>query len=146
MANQSASLRLGVIRIGFILGIVMAACAARAQDVVVDCSGQESNAYHSINDALANLPFVPWQVVMQVTGTCNESIYLGHLHNLMIAAPLGQTATIQGDGVSFGTLNVDSSTGIYLYGLTITGSGSVGLNVNGGAEVRIDTCTFQNNP
>jgi hypothetical protein len=146
MANQSASLRLGVIRIGFILGIVMAACAARAQDVVVDCSGQDSNAYHSINDALANLPFVPWQVVMQVTGTCNESIYLGHLHNLMIAAPLGQTATIQGDGVSFGTLNVDSSTGIYLYGLTITGSGSVGLNVNGGAEVRIDTCTFQNNP
>ena len=146
MANQNTSLRSAAIRLGLALGIVMTAFAARAQDLVVDCSGQDPNAYHSVNDALANLPFVPWQVVMQVTGTCHESVYLGHLHNLMIAAPLGQSATIQGDGVSFGTLNVDSSTGIYLYGLAITGSGSVGLNVNGGAEVRIDTCTFQGNP
>jgi hypothetical protein len=112
----------------------------------VDCSGQDPNAFHSINAALPNLPFVPWQVVMQVTGTCNESIYLGHVHNLMIAAPFGQTATLHGDGVAFATLNVDSSIGIYLYGLNITGGGSAGLSVNGGAEVRVDTCTFQDNP
>jgi len=132
--------------IGTTLAVVLVAVASHAQDLVVDCSGQDPNAFHSINDALANMPFVPWQVVMQVTGTCNENVYVGHIRNLMIAAPFGQTATIQGDGTANAVLALDSSTGIYLYGLIISGGGPEGLNVNGGAEVRIDTCAFQNNP
>ena len=71
---------------------------------------------------------------MQVTGTCHEAVYLGHVRNLMIAAPLGQRATIQGDGVTFAALNVDSSTGIYLYGLNITGAGSDGVRIRGTGE------------
>jgi hypothetical protein len=117
-----------------------------AQDLIVDCSGQDPNAFHRIQDALPNIPFTPWQVVMQVTGTCQENVYIGHMRNLTIAAPLGQTATIQGDGVSYAPLMVDASTGIYLYGLILTGGQGPGLNVSSGAEVRIDTCTFQGNP
>jgi hypothetical protein len=128
------------------VAMVLSALGAQAQDLVVDCTGQNQNAYHSINEALPNMPFVSTQVVMQVTGTCQESVYLGHIRNLTIAAPLGQRATIQGDGVSYATLNVDSSTGIYLYGLNITGGGTEGLSAYGGSEVRIDTCTFENNP
>ncbi len=133
-------------RMGTVIVIVLIAVSARAQNLVVDCTGQNQNAYHSINDALANMPFQAAQVVMQVTGTCHEVVYLGQVRNLMIAAPLGQRATIQGDGVSFATLYVDASTGIYLYGLNITGAGSDGMSVGPGAEVRMDSCTFQNNP
>jgi hypothetical protein len=129
-----------------VVAVVLLALGVQAQDLVVDCSGQDQNAYHSINDALANMPFVSYQVVMQVTGTCHESVYLGHLRNLMIAAPLGRRATIEGDGVSFATINVDSSTGISLYGLNVTGGGSEGLGAGGGSEVRIDSCAFQDNP
>jgi hypothetical protein len=133
-------------RMGAVAVMVLVAFAAQAQDLIVDCTGQNQNAYHSITDALANMPFQATQVVMQVTGTCHEAVYLGHVRNLMIAAPLGQRATIQGDGVAFAALNVDSSTGIYLYGLNITGAGSDGMSVGMGGEVRVDTCTFLNNP
>ena len=81
MENQDEQATPAPFRIGATLAILLVALAAHGQDVVVDCSGQDQNAYQSINEALANLPFVPWHVVMQVTGTCNESIYLGHLHN-----------------------------------------------------------------
>ena len=146
MAQNNVRVSLAAFRSGaVIVAVVLFALAAQAQDLIVDCTGQNQNAYHSINDALPNMPFVSYQVVMQVTGTCHESVYLGHIRNLMIAAPLGQRATIQGDGVTFAVLNVDSSTGIYLYGLNITNSGGVGMNVSSGSEVRVDTCTFQNN-
>jgi hypothetical protein len=146
MAQQNARINCAAFRSGaVIVAMVLFALGALGQDLVVDCTGQNQNAYHSINEALPNMPFVSYQVVMQVTGTCNESVYLGHVRNLMIAAPLGQRATIQGDGVTFAVLNVDSSTGIYLYGLNIRGSGSEGMSVASGSEVRIDTCTFQDN-
>ena len=132
--------------LGVLSSLVLLALACHAQDLIVDCSGQDPNAFHRIQDALPNIPLTPWQVVMQVTGTCNENVYIGHLRNLMIAAPLGQTATIQGDGVSYAPLMVDASTGIYLYGLILTGGQGPGLSVSSGAEVRIDTCTFQGNP
>src|SRR5262247_1744522 len=81
--------------------LLLVAMTCHAQDLIVDCSGQDPNAFHRIQDALQNIPFTPWQVVIQVTGTCQENVYLGHMRNLTIAAPLGQTATIQGDGVSY---------------------------------------------
>lgn len=147
MAQQNARINSAALGLGAaIVAMVLFAPGAQGQDLVVDCTGQNQNAYHSINDALANMPFVSYQVVMQVTGTCHESVYLGHIRNLMIAAPQGQRARIQGDGVSYATLNIDSSTGISLYGLNVTGGGSEGLNANGGSEVRIDSCTFYNNP
>jgi len=147
MAQQIVRLNSAAFRSGaVVVAMVLFALGVHAQDLVVDCSGQNQNAYPSINAALPNMPFVPYQVVMQVTGTCHESVYLGHIHNLMITAPFGQRASIQGDGVSYATINVDSSTGIYLYGLILTGGGPEGLAANSGSEVRIDACSFNDNP
>src|SRR5215831_9980409 len=145
MAQQNARVKFAAFRSGAVLAaVVLFTLASQAQDLIVDCTGQNQNAYHTINDALANMPF-QFQVVMQVTGTCHESVYLIHMRNLTITAPLGQRATIQGDDLTSQVLALDSSTGIYLYGLNITGSTSVGMNVANGSEVTVDTCTFQGN-
>jgi len=147
MAQRNASVMSAAFRAGaVVVAMVLMSVASYGQDLVVDCSGQNKNAYPTINAALLNMPFVPYQVVMQVTGTCHESVYLGHIRNLMITAPFGQRASIVGDGIAYATLNVDSSTGIYLYGLIVTGGGSEGLSAGPGSEVRIDSCSFNDNP
>ena len=49
---------------------------AHAQNLLVDCSGQNQQAYHSINDALANLPFQQSNVIQVTPATCHETVYM----------------------------------------------------------------------
>src|SRR5260370_16294923 len=63
--------------------------AARAQFLIVDCSGANPYAYHTINSAL---PSAGPGAFIAVTGTCNENVTLYDVNNLSLGPFFGQTA------------------------------------------------------
>src|SRR6266478_4634401 len=94
--------------------------AARAQFLVVDCSGANPYAYPTINSALPNAG--PGAFIA-VTGTCTENVVLYGVNNLRLGAFYGQTANLSGE------LIVINSQGIYVYGLNVTNSAGEGIYV-----------------
>lgn len=103
--------------------------AARAQFLIVDCSGANPYAYHTINSALPN---VGPGAFIAVTGTCNESVLLYGVHNLTLGAFYGQTANLVGQ------LTIISSQLVYVYGLNVTNPSGEGVYVQNSGVV-LDT-------
>jgi hypothetical protein len=64
---------------------------------------------------------------------------ISSLSNLNIGSYYGQTATING------SININSSTNIYLYGLSITNPFGDGVTVNDSRGVTLDTCASNGN-
>ena len=118
-----------------VLIFLLAPLGLQAQ-LLVDCSGNDPNAFPNINSAL---PYAtPWSSII-VTGTCNENVSLYGMNGINLGAWWGQTATING------TVSIYYSTLIYLYGLNITSSSGDGVSVGGSRNVVLDTCTSNGN-
>jgi parallel beta helix pectate lyase-like protein len=110
--------------------------AARAQFLVVDCSGTNPFAYSSINSALFNAG--PGAFIA-VTGTCNENVFLYGFNNLSLGAFFGQPAALNGN------LSINNSQVVYVYGLNITNAFGDGIDVNNSRSVVLDSCTSDGN-
>jgi hypothetical protein len=104
--------------------------------LLVDCSGNDPSAFPNINSAL---PYVTPGASIIVTGTCNESVWLNGMNGLNLGAWWGQTAAING------TVSINNSTLIYLYGLNVTSPSGDGVSVRGSRNVVLDTCTSNGN-
>ncbi|HKW31760.1 MAG TPA: right-handed parallel beta-helix repeat-containing protein [Candidatus Acidoferrum sp.] len=124
------------IAIGFAVALFVFPNAARAQFLVVDCSGLNPYAFPSISSAL---PSAGPGAFIAVTGTCNENVTLYGVNNLMLGAFFGQTANV------VGSLNVINSQGVYLYGLNISNAFGDGVYVQSSHGVVLDTCTSSGN-
>src|SRR5258708_14344152 len=123
--------RIGVLAITFgLAALFLFPIAARAQFLIVDCSGANPYAYHTINSALPNAG--PGAFIA-VTGTCNESVFLYGSNNLMLGAFFGQTATLNGN------LSINNSQLVYVYGLNITNAFGDGIDVNSSRSSTPDT-------
>jgi parallel beta helix pectate lyase-like protein len=119
-----------------IAALFLPAARARAQFLIVDCSGANPSAFPTINSAL---PYAGPGAFIAVTGTCNEDVYLFGFNNLTLGAFYGQTATINGE------LTVYDSRLVYLYGLNITNTNGDGIDVFSSYSVTLDTCTSSGN-
>ena len=115
-----------------ILAVLLVPLSLHAQ-LLVDCSGSNSDEYPSITAALPDAG--PGSTIL-VTGTCNESVTLQGLTGLSLGAWWGQTASITGG------ILISESKLIYLYGLNVTNSSPAdAIAVVHGSSVLIDTCT-----
>lgn len=110
--------------------------AARAQFLVVDCSGTNPYAFPTINSAL---PSAGPGAFIAVTGTCNENVGIYGALNLSLGASFGQTVTLNGN------LSVSNSQNVYLYGLNVTNNFGDGIDVNSSRSVILDSCTSNGN-
>jgi hypothetical protein len=129
--------RIGVLAITFgLAALFLFPIAARAQFLVVDCSGANPYAYPTINSALPNAG--PGAFIA-VTGTCNENVFLYGFNNLSLGAFFGQTANLNGN------LNINNSQNVYVYGLNVSNPYGDGIDVNSSRSVVLDTCTSNNN-
>lgn len=109
---------------------------ARAQFLVVDCSGTNPYAFPSINSALPN---AGQGAFIAVTGTCNENVALYDVNNLSLGALFGQAAALNGN------LSINNSQLVYIYGLNVTNPYGNGIDVNTSRGVVLDTCTSNGN-
>src|SRR5882724_8146840 len=98
----------------------------RAQYLIVDCTGANTSAYPSINAALPNA--TPGSFIL-VTGPCTENVSLNGLNALNLGAYYGQTATING------SVSINYSHGIFLYGLNVTNTAGDGISVSNSGNV-----------
>lgn len=106
--------------------------------LIVDCSGNTPGAYTSINAAL---PYLADWTTVQVSGTCQESVWIGGVNNVTIGAAPGQTATLQG------TLGITASHNVTIQNLNVSNSspGATGIAIMNGSSVELDNCTSSNN-
>ncbi len=124
------------ISICFVVALFVFPSAARAQFLVVDCSGLNPLAFPTINSAL---PSAGPGAFIQVTGTCNENVNLNGAINLSLAAPFGQTANITGK------LSINNSQNVFLGGLNITNQFGDGIGVYSSRSVGLDSCSSSGN-
>ncbi len=128
--------RFGVLAITFgLAALFLFPIAARAQFLIVDCSGANPYAYHTINSALPNAG--PGAFIA-VTGTCNENVTLYDVNNLSLGAFFGQTANLVGQ------LTIISSQLVYVYGLNVTNPSGEGVYVQN-SRVVLDTFSSSGN-
>jgi hypothetical protein len=112
------------------------ATGARAQQLIVDCTGANTSAYPSINAALPNA--TPGSSIL-VTGPCTENVSLNGLSGLNLGAYFGQTATING-GIS-----INNSQNVFLYGLNVTNPGGNGISVSNSRGISLNVCSSSGN-
>jgi Right handed beta helix region len=116
---------------------------AFAENVNVDCSGTNPNAFHSINDALNTLDLIGPNIIT-VSGVCHENVSITQRDRLSIVAGGGQYATLETANPSFITLYVAGSHNIVLDHLNIQG-GSPALYISDSSNaVLIQSCAIQN--
>lgn len=119
--------------------VAMLLAPARAfGQLIVDCSGNTPGAYTSIHSVLPYL--TDWSNV-QVSGTCQESVWIGGVNNVTIGAAPGQTANLQG------TLGINASHNITIRNLNVSNAnpGATGIAIMSGSSVKLDNCTSSNN-
>lgn len=102
----------------------------------VDCSGSDPTAFPSITAALTTVGSGGW---ITIVGTCNENVAISNLSNLGLSAPWQQTATING------SISIQNSQNINLYGLNIPNPAGDGIQVGRSHGVTVDTCTSNGN-
>ena len=112
--------------------------AARAQFLVVDCTGVDPFAFPNINSALFAVAG-PGAFIFVEAGPCNESVFLNGANNLTLAAPFGQTANINGN------VSINNSQNVFLGGLNVTNPFGDGIDVNSSRSVVLDSCTSNGN-
>src|SRR5215467_4650488 len=111
---------------------------ARAQFLVVDCTGVDPFAFPNINSALFAVAG-PGAFIFVEAGPCNESVFLNGANNLTLAAPFGQTANINGN------VSINNSQNVFLGGLNVTNPFGDGIDVNSSRSVVLDSCTSNGN-
>jgi hypothetical protein len=125
--------------------------AARAQFLFVDCSGTNPFAYPNINAAL---PSAGPGAFIQVTGTCNENVFIFGAQTLTMsgAATLNGNLTFFGSQNVFvhdltvnGNLSVTNSQNVYVLRLNVTNPFGDGIDVNSSHSVGLDTINSSNN-
>ncbi len=104
---------------------------------MVDCSGADPSAYPTINAALSNVTG-PGAAIL-VSGTCTENVTLNNAVNLSLGAWWGQTATVNG------SITLNDSEAVYLYGLNVTNAAGDGFTINTSRGVTLDKCTSNGN-
>jgi hypothetical protein len=136
-------------RLGPCLQILIGAIVALglvpfASAQLVDCSGMTPGAFTSINAALAASGNGAYIVVVSGT-TCNEDVNIVGMVNVSLGTDWAQRAAIKG------SITVNSSANIFLYGFDVTspnvdGNHSYGLQVFSSSNVNINACTSTYNP
>ncbi|MFI5116890.1 MAG: right-handed parallel beta-helix repeat-containing protein [Terriglobales bacterium] len=140
---------------------------ALALDAIVNCPNGDGGTYPSINAALADVGPSGGGTIT-VTGTCQESVALWNLTNIVIQASAPGAAKV--DGTPYDAFNIFHSTVINLVDLDIRGGNGVaaishtqasitscnihdsgadgiaGVYVNNHTDVVIRHSTIQNNP
>jgi hypothetical protein len=109
---------------------------ARAQYLIVDCTGANTSAYPSINAVLPNA--TPGSFIL-VTGPCNENVSLNGLSALNSGAYYGQTATING------SISISNSQNIFLYGLNVSNPAGNGISVSNNRGISLNVCSSSGN-
>jgi hypothetical protein len=109
---------------------------ARAQYLIVDCTGATPFAYPSINAALSNA--TPGSFIL-VTGPCTENVSLSGVSSLSLGAYYGFTATLNG-GIS-----ISNSQNVMLYGLNVTNTAGNGISVSNSKGTSVNVCTSNGN-
>jgi hypothetical protein len=120
-----------------ILFLGFAEVAQGQQYYYVDCSGANASDFHTINSALASVTG-PGAYVL-VMGTCTETVNISNAQNLNLGAWYGQTANL------VGSINVDSSESVFLYGLNVTNPTGNGFNFTSSRGVTLESCTSNQN-
>jgi hypothetical protein len=119
---------------------------AFAANVVVDCTGVNGNAFHSITAALATLSLTGPNTIT-VGGTCNENVVVSQFDRLTIQAASGHVATVVNAANPPGiTMLIAGSHNITLDNLIIEGGGSPS-NVyitSSSSAVLLQNCSVQN--
>jgi hypothetical protein len=110
--------------------------AVRAQSLFVDCTGGNPFAYQSINAALPDA--TPGTFIL-VTGPCTENVYLYGQNNLNLGAFYGQTATING------SITINNSQNVFLYGLNVTSQGGDGISISSSRGISLNVCSSSGN-
>ncbi len=112
--------------------------SAGAADLTVDCDLGES-----LQAAVDSLDFAgPNSITL--TGTCTENVQIEGRRNLLIAAPDGQTATLQAADSTLATLRLIAAQNILLRRLVIRG-GRWGILAGRASETLLSECTLENN-
>jgi hypothetical protein len=122
--------------IPMILLFLICPTGARAQYLIVDCTGANTSAYPSINAALPNA--TPGSFVL-VTGPCNENVTLNGLSGLNLGAYYGQTATING------SITINNSQNLFLYGLNVSNPAGNGISVSNSRGISLSVCSSSGN-
>jgi hypothetical protein len=109
----------------------------RAQQyLTVDCTGANTSAYSSISAALPNA--TPGSFIL-VTGPCNENVSLNGMSGLNLGAYYGQTATING------SIAINNSQNLFLYGLNVTNPAGNGISVSSSRGISLNVCSSSGN-
>ena len=127
-----------IISISFLVALFVFPSAARAQFLVVDCTGVDSFAFPNINSALFAVTG-PGAFIFVEAGPCNENVGLNGVNNLTLAAPFGGTVSINGN------VSINNSQNVFLGGLNITNPFGDGIDVNSSRSVVLDSCTSNGN-
>jgi len=117
------------------LGFTAAAHAQQYYDV--DCSGANPNDYPTISSALANVTG-PGAYIL-IMGTCTENVTVNNAFNINIGAWYGQTANLTG------SITVNASDGVMLYGLNVTNPSGNGFTINSSHAVTLVSCSSNSN-
>jgi hypothetical protein len=129
---------------GLLFVILLFGPSAGANNVVVDCTGSNTSAFHSITDALNTLNLAGPNVIT-VSGTCRENVSIGERDRLTIQAAAGQTATIVNAATPPGiTLLVAGSHNIVLDQLIVQGGSPAMYVTDASSAVLVENCTVEN--
>ncbi len=121
----------------FVLALAMFFPGVVRGQFIVDCSGANPTAYHTINAALANVTGPGASIL--VRGTCTENVALNNVFNLSLGAWWGQTATV------LGNVSLNASESVYLYGLNVSNAAGDGFTINTSRGVTLDRCASNGN-
>jgi len=109
---------------------------ARAQYLIVDCTGANTSAYPSITAALPNA--TPGSFIL-VTGPCTENVSLYGQSGLNLGAYYGQTAILNG------SISINNSQNVFLYGLNVTNTVGDGIGVSNSRGISLNVCSSNGN-
>jgi hypothetical protein len=109
---------------------------ARAQYLIVDCTGANPSAYPSINRALPNA--TPGSFIL-VTGPCTENVSISGTNALNLGAYYGLTATLNG------SISISNSENVMLYGLNVTNTAGNGISVSNSRAISLNVCSSSGN-
>ncbi|MGH9788391.1 MAG: right-handed parallel beta-helix repeat-containing protein [Candidatus Acidiferrales bacterium] len=121
-----------------LISAFLLAASAGAADLSVNCDLGES-----LQAAIDSLDFAgPNSITL--TGACTENVQIEGRRNLIIAAPDGQTATLQAADSTLAALRLIAAQNILLRRLVIRG-GRWGILAGRASETLLSECTLENN-
>jgi len=132
-SNARRVVRRGLLAFSFLLFFT----AMGYGQMLVDCTGTNTSAYKTITAALNAAPHTGATIL--VTGPCTENVGIWSWSNLHLGAAVGGSVTLTG------SLTVDDSTSVYLYGLNVTNASGTGISISSSSGVTLEKCTSNGN-